>query len=407
MDFATPDGAPYARSPPSAQNLSISPSLTPSTASVIPTQPDFAMIPNPPQGGVNGEPAESIDAFTTHLNDFARANGFAIVRRSGSNPSDGKATRYDLLSDRSAITGTTDIGSLCNCAFGLVSTDRKEGYDFLIKSFNEIHTEVGAREPSVAITDFEDALRASIMEALPATQLQLCIFHINANVDKYVRRRWQGDGGAPADEYDVNPDKEAAEAEVAAAAKAAQEAREAEAAILNDPQAQALNEVVRANRVLSMRQLDALVVDHTPTGFTELRVYVMYADTEDFNAAWARLQEEFADREPTLDYLRSTYFPLRHQWAQCFISEYENYGVRTNSPTETAHKDLKSYVITGHSDLLGVSQAIDEMLRNKERTYCRGRFTHQFKLPCSHKILELEKDGEKLTIYDVNPRLEL
>ncbi|KAH9225554.1 hypothetical protein K456DRAFT_1309647 [Colletotrichum gloeosporioides 23] len=296
------------------------------------------------------------------------------------------------------------LGCVLTC---LVSTERKEGYDFLIKSFNEIHTEVGAREPSVAITDFEDALRASIMEALPATQLQLCIFHINANVDKYVRRRWQGDGGAPADEYDVNPDKEAAEAEVAAAAKAAQEAREAEAAILNDPQAQALNEVVRANRVLSRRQLDALVVDHTPTGFTELWAYVMYADTEDFNAAWARLQEEFADREPTLDYLRSTYFPLRHQWAQCFISEYENYGVRTNSPTETAHKDLKSYVITGHSDLLGVSQAIDEMLRNKERTYCRGRFTHQFKLPCSHKILELEKDGEKLTIYDVNPRFEL
>ncbi|KAJ4994735.1 hypothetical protein K4K48_012083 [Colletotrichum sp. SAR 10_66] len=294
------------------------------------------------------------------------------------------------------ITSTTDISSLYNYAFGLVSTERKEGYNFLIKSFNEIHTE--------------------------------------------------GDGSTPADEYDVNRDKEAVEAEAAAAAKATQEARKAEAAILNDPQAQALNEVGRANRVLSKRQLNALIINHTPTSFTELWAYVMYADTEeDFNTAWARLQDEFTNQEPTLN-------------------EYKNYSVRTNSPTETAHKDLKSYIISGHSDLLSVSQAINEMLQNKEHTYServakiekrsrreylsqpwlteiskklgckalkllthqhhitltakpedskppppdlqpyRSRFTHQFKLPYSHKILKLEKDSEKLTIYDVNPR---
>jgi hypothetical protein len=81
------------------------------------------------------------------------------------------------------------------------------------------------------------------------------------------------------------------------------------------------------------------------------------------------LQQEFSDQQPALDYISNTYLPVRHQWANCFISQYENFGVRTNSPTETAHKDLKSYVITGSSDLYAVSKAVEEMIRNKARTY--------------------------------------
>lgn len=96
----------------------------------------------------------------------------------------------------------------------------------------------------------------------------------------------------------------------------------------------------------------------------------MYADTEeDFNGVWDRLQTEFSDQQRCLDYLRSTYLPYRHQWAQCYISEYENFGVRTNSPTETAHKDLKSYVVSGNTDLISLAKAINEMLSNKEMTY--------------------------------------
>ncbi|KAK3934654.1 hypothetical protein QBC46DRAFT_454036 [Diplogelasinospora grovesii] len=60
---------------------------------------------------------------------------------------------------------------------------------------------------------------------------------------------------------------------------------------------------------------------------------------------------------------------LNQNWANCFISQYENFSVRTNSLTETAHKDLKSYVITGNSNLYAVSKAIKEMIRNKARTY--------------------------------------
>ncbi|KAK1712220.1 uncharacterized protein BDZ83DRAFT_757092 [Colletotrichum acutatum] len=177
------------------------------------------------------------------------------------------------------------------------------------------------------------------------------------------------------------------------------------------------------------------------------------------------LQAEFADQTLALSYVANTYIPLRHQWTQCFISEYEKFDVRTNSPTGTAHKDLKSYIITGHADLYTVFGASDEMLANREKGYveataiiesrtrreyprqpwlgdvtkqvgykaldlmayqhrialtaepspggenppdlqpCRGRFTNQHKLPCSYKILEILKTpGLRLTKYDIHPR---
>ena len=97
------------------------------------------------------------------------------------------------------VTGTTDIGSLYNCAFGLVSTERCNGYDFLLESIESIRAEIYAERPKVAITDFEDALRSSVMDIWPDTQLQLCIFHINQNVSLNVKRKWQGPGGPAED----------------------------------------------------------------------------------------------------------------------------------------------------------------------------------------------------------------
>ncbi|KAI3527251.1 mutator-like element [Colletotrichum abscissum] len=236
------------------------------------------------------------------------------------------------------VTGTTDTGSLFNCAFAVVSSERRESYDFLIRSFNAVRQEVGAQAPSVAITDFEDALRSALLEVLPTVQLQLCLFHINANVDLNVKRKWLGDGAVEVqDEFDVNKDKESVEA----SALVRKEQKAAAAALLHNPQTAALNEISRANKSFTAQQLEATEFEHTPTGFCQLWAYVLYADSEvDFDAAWRKLQADLADQTLALSYLANTYIPLRHQWAQCFISEYENFGVRTNSPTETAHKDL-------------------------------------------------------------------
>ncbi|KXH48535.1 hypothetical protein CNYM01_13049 [Colletotrichum nymphaeae SA-01] len=244
------------------------------TDPAAPAQSDEVNTPNPPYLA----PVATIEELQAHLQAHARDHSFAV-------------------------TGTTDIGSLYNCAFGLISTERREGYDFLIEA--------------------------------------------------------------------------------------------------------------RANETLSLGK-QPQEIPHTPTGFCQLWAYVMYAKSEeDFDAAWDRL---------------------------------------TNGPTETAHKDLKSYVINGNSDLYAVAQAIEEMLRNKSRTYtervaamesrtryeylrrdwlgtvskehqralpslptdqiprppdlspCSGSFTNQDRLPCSHKLLDLMKRNEPLTKMYIHPR---
>lgn len=70
-----------------------------------------------------------------------------------------------------------------------------------------------------------------------------------------------------------------------------------------------------------------------------------------------------------MTYISNEYMPWREQWAGCYISRYRNFGQRVNSPVETAHKDVKSYLVTGTSDLLHLHDALIEMIRNKERSY--------------------------------------
>ena len=48
------------------------------------SQPEYD-IPNPPDGGINGQPAATIDDLQAHLQAHAREHGFAVVRRNGGN----------------------------------------------------------------------------------------------------------------------------------------------------------------------------------------------------------------------------------------------------------------------------------------------------------------------------------
>lgn len=38
-------------------------------------------IANPPNGGIDGRPAATVDDLMAHLQAFARTNGFAVIRR--------------------------------------------------------------------------------------------------------------------------------------------------------------------------------------------------------------------------------------------------------------------------------------------------------------------------------------
>jgi hypothetical protein len=88
------------------------------------------------------------------------------------------------------VTGQTCIGSVFNAAWGLIDNKRLNGFQFLAGSIRQLLNQHHLRTPNVAITDFNDAMKAALAAQFPDTQQQICIHHIHSNVLLQARRRW-------------------------------------------------------------------------------------------------------------------------------------------------------------------------------------------------------------------------
>ena len=339
------------------------------------------------------------------------------------------------------VTGVTDQKSLANFAFGLINTEKEEGFQWLCESLDAIRAKIGAPEPSVVITDKEAALKNALLSVFPSSQQQLCIYHINSNIRARIWSRWKDPANPDGVENPANDDM-TIEVE-AILAREATDPEAAAAAYGPDDE-----------------------IEYSRDGMLAAWKRVIYANKEeDFYKAWQQLDQTFGQRQGHIvTYISNEYMPWREQWAQCFISRYRNFGQRVNSPVETAHKDVKSYLVTGTSDLLHLHDALIQMIENKERSYiqtaaqqqirqrrlflgqsswlgdlnvtvtyqaidliaqqhrrakaaipsstrelqpldpCSGRFTGQLGLPCAHTILQRLQAGLKLGKHDVLPR---
>ena len=134
-------------------------------------------------------------------------------------------------------TGLTDQKSLVNFAFGLINTEKEEGFQWLYEQLNQLREEVEAPVPAVAITDKEAALRNALSRVFPNTQQQLCVYHINANVRVEIKTRWKDlnvNNSDDSDEDDAN-DANDAEPDLDLAARDAAQA-EGEEGIASPPQ---------------------------------------------------------------------------------------------------------------------------------------------------------------------------
>ena len=109
---------------------------------------------------------------------------------------------------------------------------------------------------------------------------------------------------------------------------------------------------------------------------------VVYAQEEgDFRRAWNEMLVCFGTQQRAIiGYIISEYLPWGEQFLQYQIKRYRNFGQRTNSPTETAHKDVKSYLIVGTGDLLHLDTAIRQMLVKKKHDYLQEAARQEVKL---------------------------
>ena len=194
-----------------------------------------------------------------------------------------------------------------------------------------------------------------LLRVFSLTQQQLCLFHINANVNTKIKSRWKDSADEPDEPI---RDEESDQLYVQRYLD-----DEKELATAQD------NSV--GIGLTTLAPPTTIAFEQSREGMYEAWKKVTYAPTEsDFQEKWKKFISTYGSTQTMIvKYIISEYLPWREQWAKCFIDRYRNFGQRVNSPVETAHKDVKSYLLTGKSDILGLHTALVQMLEKKERDY--------------------------------------
>jgi hypothetical protein len=248
------------------------------------------------------------------------------------------------------VTGISDQRSVINVAFGLIDNEKEDAYLWLCQQLDACRRDLHLPAPSVVITDKEKALKNALNQVFPTAQQQLCVWHINANVRAKIRSRWNADDPDDLEDDDSEADNTPEAANVASS-------------FFNDLQEQ-------EPTLLASQPASPENDPHSRQGMFEAWKRVIYAPTEaDFEAQWKKLNDTYPLQHHILSYISREYMAWRLQWAKCFIDNYRNFGQRVNSPTETAHKDVKSFLVSGTGDLLALHQALEMMLEKKKRDY--------------------------------------
>ena len=271
------------------------------------------------------------------------------------------------------VTGITDQRSVANFAFGLIGNKRQEGYDWLCNQLDSFRQQLEIPMPDVVVTDKESALKNALERVFPDTQQQLCLYHINANIHAKIHTRWKKEEGEEDNDDDNEGPNKPADNKASANAptpSAADKARPPVAAAAAADDNDAANEA-RPPVAAAAQQPREDPLKYSKEGLKRAWARVMYAeDKAGYRKAWKALTTLFEERQGAIvSYLLSVYIPLGDQFLQCRIKRYRNYSQRTNSPTKTAHKDVKSHLLTGTGDLLHLNEAIVQMLAKKEQDY--------------------------------------
>ncbi|EGY20871.1 uncharacterized protein VDAG_02395 [Verticillium dahliae VdLs.17] len=240
-------------------------------------------------------------------------------------------------------TGQTCLGTVFNAAFGLIDNERREGFQFLAEGIKQLVEKHSIRQPTVIITDFDDAMKAALNDQFPDAQQQLCIHHINSNVILRAKQKWlKLPVSSSSSDSSTNEEDPAS-------------------------QSQAMLSAADKSLVNSTSTDD---IPHTYQGVLIMWKSVLFAETEETHEkAWKALCKEFMDQRPILRYLFGTYMPVRLQWARCYIRWFQNFGIRVTSGTEASNNNVKSYLLNGMSHLYRLVEAMQDMLKDQERDF--------------------------------------
>jgi hypothetical protein len=242
-------------------------------------------------------------------------------------------------------TGQTCLRTVFNTAFGLIDNERREGFQFLAESIKQLIEEHSIQQPDVIITDFDGQMKAALNDQFPEVQQQLCIHHINSNVQLRAKQKWLKSPGSSSNSSCGSDNEAGSPSQVQ----------------LSTANQQSLSAPAQNG------------IPHTFNGVFAMWKLVVFAETEEVHdKAWINLCKEFNDQRPILRYLYGTYMPIRAQWARCFIQNYRNFGIRVTSGTEASNNNIKGYLLNGMSNLYRLVEAMQDMIKDQSQDFIDG-----------------------------------
>ncbi len=283
--------------------------------------------------------------------------------------------------------GLNNVGKLYTYGYGFINNEREEGFDWLANQVGKRREELGIPHPEVVITDKEAALKKALASVFPAAVQQLCIFHIDRNVQLQIHRKWNASATREMKQVTYpQPEGEQSQTERPQAQQPqpaqpqTQQTRlpngRLDSQLLYEPVDPQMRDIRR--RIVGRDTQVAKApsnVEYSKYGLYELWTYMLYSDSEDdFVDAWNRMQSFFSAQNDILDYLKETYFSVAKQWAGCFISEILNFGQRTTSPVEAAYRHVKSFIRNGRCVVDIVVRQCERAAKAQEDTTKRARF---------------------------------
>jgi hypothetical protein len=289
------------------------------------------------------------------------------------------------------FTAWTHLNSVVSIGFRLVDNEREDGFTWLVMQMESIRNELSIPPPAVVITDKEAALKNALKDKIPTAHQQICIFHINQNVILNTKKKYKKIPAA-GEATPVNDEDEAVEAQ---------------------PLSPTDEDLRFLNKHHSEEKLQEILDNPATTKqyfYLLWRVMVFTKSEREFNMAWRKIQEVFSGQKSLLGYLKKTYLPVKEQWAAHEICHQFNMGMRTSSPTEASHQDLKSHLGNGRSTVFQIHQAALQMCQRRtqlfhERTakmharvralYASATWLGNLNTKLSHKAIDL-MNTEKL-----------
>ena len=74
---------------------------------------------------------------------------------------------------------------------GLVDNEKESGFRWLLEQVHLLLKEFEADDPTLFITDYDNALINALEHEFPRSRHQLCVFHMNMNVVLHIKKKWR------------------------------------------------------------------------------------------------------------------------------------------------------------------------------------------------------------------------